>query len=166
MFGIEFCSKKSASAYVYLPPPEWSYELQKIRMFKNLIMYRNRNLGSLYGSTLPKIRNTWKKAWNESCSELNFVQESQRAHMSVFPPPQNGARGLQRLIWLKNYCLQKQQNTFNVRLNAAKNTHHMEKGLKWKLFGIVFHPKKSVSAYIYPLHWSSKDWRVRSTFYR
>ncbi len=32
---------------------------------------------------LPKIRITSKKASNESCSKLNFVQKSPRAHMSV-----------------------------------------------------------------------------------
>ncbi len=48
--------------------------------------------------------------------------------MSIFP--RGGARGLERLIWLKNYTVQNWQNTFNVGLNTAKNMHHMEKSLK------------------------------------
>ncbi len=39
-----------------------------------------------------------EKASNKSCSELNFVQNSPWAHMSI--SPQNGARALERLIWL------------------------------------------------------------------
>ncbi len=45
--------------------------------------------------------------------------------MSTFP--QSGARGLERLIWLK-YCITlKQQITFNLWLNTAKNTHYIKK---------------------------------------
>ncbi len=47
---------------------------------------------------LPKIRITWKKAWNKSCSELNFVQKNLRAHMSTFP--RSGARGSKyQYVW-------------------------------------------------------------------
>ncbi len=61
LFGNEFCLKKSGSAYVY--PPPWSgASARKISMFENLIRYINGNLGSLYGSTLPKISITWKRA--------------------------------------------------------------------------------------------------------
>ncbi len=66
-----------------------------------LIMYRNGKLDSLYGSTLPKIRMISKKASNKSCLELNFIQKSSRVHMSI--SAWSGARGLQRLIWLKYY---------------------------------------------------------------
>ncbi len=34
---------------------------------------------------MPKIRGTLKKSLNKSCSELNFVQNSPRAHMSISP---------------------------------------------------------------------------------
>ncbi len=55
---------------------------------------------------LPKIRITSKKALNKSCSKLNFVQESPRAHMSIFP--WSGARGLERLARLEYYSIGKQ----------------------------------------------------------
>ncbi len=41
--------------------------------------------------------------------------------------PLSGAKKLERLIWLKYYTVLKQQNTFNLGFNAAKNTHHMKK---------------------------------------
>ncbi len=61
-------------------------------------------------------------------SELNFVQKSPRAHMSIYP--RSGARGLERLTWLKNFNVQKQKFRFTLGLNTAKYTHHMEKSLK------------------------------------
>ncbi len=48
-----------------------------------LMMYINGKLGSLYGSTLPKIRMISKKASNKSGLELNFLQRSLQAHMSI-----------------------------------------------------------------------------------
>ncbi len=50
---------------------------------------------------LPKIRIVSKKASNKSCSELNFIQESPRAHKSI--SPWSGARELERLAGLKYY---------------------------------------------------------------
>ncbi len=35
--------------------------------------------------------------------------------------PQSGARGLDRLRWLKYNTVMQRQNTFNLRFNAAKN---------------------------------------------
>ncbi len=43
----------------------------------------------------------------------------------------SGARGLERLIWLK-YSALKQQNTFYLGLNAAENTHPMKKSFTLK----------------------------------
>ncbi len=40
---------------------------------------------------------------------------------------QSGARGLKRLIWLRYDIVLKGQNTFNLGLNAAKNSHYKEK---------------------------------------
>ncbi len=48
---------------------------------------------------LPKIRIIFKKISNESCSELNFVQNRLGACMSI--STQNGAMTLEKLIWLK-----------------------------------------------------------------
>ncbi len=40
---------------------------------------------------------------------------------------QIGARGLERLIRLKYYFVLKWQNTFNLGLNATKNTYQIKK---------------------------------------
>ncbi len=48
--------------------------------------------------------------------------------MSISAP--SGAGGLEWLIWLKYDIVPKGENTFNLGLNAAKNTHHMEKSFK------------------------------------
>ncbi len=42
---------------------------------------------------------------------------------SISPPPWSGARGLERLTWLKYNIALKRQITFHLGLNAAKNTH-------------------------------------------
>ncbi len=47
--------------------------------------------------------------------------------MSISSSVQSGARGLERLIWLKYYIGLKLQITFTLGLNAAKNTHYIEK---------------------------------------
>ncbi len=44
--------------------------------------------------------------------------------------PRSGARGLERLIWLKYYIVLNQQITFNLGPNAAKNTHLIEKSFE------------------------------------
>ncbi len=46
-----------------------------------------------------------KKASNKSCSELNFIQKSPRAHMLI--SHMSGAAGLQRSVYLKSYNVQK-----------------------------------------------------------
>ncbi len=76
---------------------------------------------SLWGSILPKIRITSKKASNKNCSKLNFAQKSPRAHMSISPT--SGTRGHQRSVCLKSYNVQKREIRFTLELNAAKNTH-------------------------------------------
>ncbi len=40
--------------------------------------------------------------------------------------PWSGARGLERLMWLKYYFALKWQNIFNSGLNVAKNTHQIK----------------------------------------
>ncbi len=54
----------------------------------------------VWGSTLPKIRITSKKALSKSCLKFNFVQKRLQAHMSI--SPWSGARGLERFASLKN----------------------------------------------------------------
>ncbi len=55
-----------------------------------------------------------KKILGESSLELNFVQKSPQAHLSV--SSQSGARGCGRLIWLKYYIALKWQITFRCKL--------------------------------------------------
>ncbi len=63
-----------------------------------------------------------------------------RTHMSISPC--SGARGLERFTLLKYYIVQKWQITFNLGLNAAENTCHIQKSFKWKWFRIKFRKKK------------------------
>ncbi len=74
---------------------------------------------------LPKICIKSNKVSNKSCSKLNFVEKSRLADISM--KPRNGARDLERLIWLKYYFVLKWQNIFNLELNTAKSMHHIKK---------------------------------------
>ncbi len=47
----------------------------------------------------------------------------------VYLPAPSGARGLERLIWLK-YSVVKQQNAFSLGLNTAENMHPMKKSFR------------------------------------
>ncbi len=110
---------------------------------------------------LPKIRVTWKKL------KIKVVRNrisSKKVYERICLPSWSGTRGIKRLIWLKNCTVQKWKNTFNTGLNVARNTHHMEKNLKWKLFGIEFRPKKSTSASVHsppPNRHPEWSWRSR-----
>ncbi len=75
---------------------------------------------------LPKIRMMSKISSNKSCSELNFIQKSQWAHIFL----KREARGLERLIRLKYYNKEKWQITFTLWLNTAKNIDHIEKSFE------------------------------------
>ncbi len=66
-----------------------------------------------------------QKSLKKNCLELNFLQKSPRTHMFIIS--WCGATRLERLIWLKYYILLKEQITFTLGLNAAKNTHHIQK---------------------------------------
>ncbi len=58
--------------------------------------------------------------------EIEFrTKKSSSAYMSISPG--SGARGLERLIWLKYCFVLKRQNTFNLELYAVKNTHQIKK---------------------------------------
>ncbi len=63
-----------------------------------IILYRNSKIHSFKGSTLPKVRITWKKAWNESCSELNFVQKV-RECICLFPPGVELVGSKDQYVW-------------------------------------------------------------------
>ncbi len=87
MFDIEFRTKKSTRAYVYLPS---RVELRgtKDSHHWNIIMYKNGKVDSVWGSTLPKIRIIWENTSNKSCSELNSIQKkSVGVYVYLLPPP-------------------------------------------------------------------------------
>ncbi len=48
--------------------------------------------------------------------------------MDIFP--QGGARGLERLAYLKYYNVWKHENRLTLGLNAAENTDYMKKNFK------------------------------------
>ncbi len=100
-------------------------ELVSVILVKiHIIMHWNRKVDSLSGWTLLKLLIISKNCSNISCSELNFVQESQWAHMPI--PLKSGARGLERLPSLKYYYVLKRESRFTLRLNDAKNTHYIK----------------------------------------
>ncbi len=131
MFRIEFCTQKSASAYVLSPP--W-VELgdSKDQYVWNLTMYRNGKLNSPF---LAQCCITSKKASNKSCSELNF----KIPRMSI--SRRSWTRELQGSICLKSYNLQKWEIRFALWLNAVKNSDYMKNCFKQKLSRIKFSKK-------------------------
>ncbi len=74
---------------------------------------------------LQKIPILWKKGSSKSFLELNSLQKSHWAHMSI--SPWRGDRQLERFIWLKYYNVQKRQIIITLVLNVAKNTDFMKK---------------------------------------
>ncbi len=80
-------------------------------------LWGRRPISILVCSIRPDIKK--KKASNKSYSELNFVQKTPLAYMSI--SSKKGARELQTLICLKPYNVQKWEIRFTLGLNAAKN---------------------------------------------
>ncbi len=62
----------------------------------------------------------------KSCSELNFLQKTQWAYMSI---PRTGARELQKLPFLKYCNVQKRKNRFVLGVSTAKNTDYIKERL-------------------------------------
>ncbi len=92
------------------------------------VLYWNGKRVSVWGSMLPKIGIIREKVLNKSCWALNFIQKSSWAHMSI--PIQSRANGLEKLMWWKDYNVQKWQITITLGLNASKNTAYIEKDSK------------------------------------
>ncbi len=93
-------SYKKVHERICLSPPGMEPGGSKDSHLWKIIMYKNGEVDSVWGSTPPKIRIASKKALNKSCSKLNFIQESPRAQMSIFPPA-SGARVLERFPSVK-----------------------------------------------------------------
>ncbi len=126
MFGISFRTKKSVSIYLF-PPPSGAMRLERlIRLLKYYIIYivtvlkwnsKVVRLHTIYVRMQPKKSIASKKrkiASTKSCSDLNFIQKSLRAHMSILlsSPTPSGTEEVERLIWLKYlYCTETSNNT-------------------------------------------------------
>ncbi len=57
-------------------------------------------------------------------------------HISI--SPRSGARGLQKLSFLKYYNVLEWESGFTLGLNAAENTDYIKMSLREKLFRIKF----------------------------
>ncbi len=75
--------------------------------------------------------------------------------------PWSGARGLERLMWLKYNMVQKRQITGNVVRNVVKNTHHMKKASNKSCLELNF-VQKSPRVHI-SISPRSEDWHVQSS---
>ncbi len=53
-------------------------------------------------------------------------KKSASAYVYLFPPLSSEASGLEKMIWLKYYT--ERQITFNLGLNADKNTNFLKNG--------------------------------------
>ncbi len=121
----------------------WCWRLKKSRYFRpkfwfindysetlrgaNIILYWKEKLVSLSGWTLPKLPIISKNCTNKSYWELNFIQKSQRAHVSI--SCRSGVKELERLLSLKCNVL-KCESRFTLGLNNAKNMHYVKKCFK------------------------------------
>ncbi len=74
---------------------------------------------------LQKITIIWKKGLSKSCLKLNFLQISQWARMSI--SHQSGARGMEKLIWLKYLNVQKMLNYIPFGAERCEKYHYMKK---------------------------------------
>ncbi len=77
-----------------------------------------------------------KIASSKSCLELNFLQKSQRTHITIYL--NSTARKLQRLSWFKYYTVLKWESRFTLRLNDTKITDYINFCLKCFYIGIFY----------------------------
>ncbi len=129
MFRIKFQTKKSVGAFGYRPPRPTELGGSEDWYGWN-IMYKNDKLYSLQGWTLQKIPILWKKASSKSCLELNSLQKSHGAHMSVFS--WSWVRELVRSACSKYYNVGKGGNRWTLGFNTAGNTDYMKKKVQIK----------------------------------
>ncbi len=98
-------------------PQRGARGLERLIWLKYNIVFKR---GNTFISGLNAAKNTRRiyKSLKQKSVGINFVQKRQQVYMSIYP--QRGARGLERLIWLKYYT--ERQITFNLGLNYDKNT--------------------------------------------
>ncbi len=75
-------------------------------------MHWNGKVGSLLEWTLQKIPIISKNSSNKNCSKINFLQTTHWTHISI--SPRSGARGLQRLPFLKYYYVLESECGFTL----------------------------------------------------
>ncbi len=130
MLSIEFCTKRSVGAYVYLQP-EWSYGAPKIAIFWNIIMFKNEKVDSLWAERC------WKYALYPKLLQIKVVNHwilykkvSRRICLS--PPSRVDIGGSKDCHLLKYYNVQKRGSRFTLWLDAEENTHYIQKCFKWR----------------------------------
>ncbi len=61
-----------------------NFDCCHLKIKKNTLQYSNEKVDLLYSRMLQKIPTTSKNASNKNCSELNVLQKTHWAHMSIF----------------------------------------------------------------------------------
>ncbi len=101
------------------PPPIYVWVIKE--EFVILHTEFKRRVGVHFGQNAAKNNDLLKKnALNESFSEFNFLQKTQRTRVSI--SPWSGARGLQRSPFFKYFSALEWKKTFTLGLKATKNT--------------------------------------------
>ncbi len=96
--------QKSLREYMSVSFQSRTRGIEKLIQLKYDIVLKWENTFNLGFNTTTNTHHT-KKASSKSCSELNFVPKSPRAHMSTTPG--SGAGGIERLACSKNYYVRK-----------------------------------------------------------
>ncbi len=99
--------------------PKFSFINDYSRTLRNIILYWNGKLDSLSSWMLPKLPIIPEICSNKSRWELNFVQKSQWAHMSI--SPKSGASWLERLPFLKYYNVLKWESVVHFLAECCQN---------------------------------------------
>ncbi len=105
----------------------WSGD-RRLERYASLKYYNVEKQKSRFTLGLDAAENTHciKKGSNKCGLELNFVQKSLQAHMSIYP--QSGARGLERYLFFKYYNVEKWKSRFTLGLNVPKRCIASKKG--------------------------------------
>ncbi len=98
--------------------------LERLVCFKDYILLKWESR-FIFWLNAAEITDYIKKLFKQSCRELNFIQKSQWAHMSI--SPKCGARELERLICIKYYIVLKWESRFTFWPDAAKITDYIRK---------------------------------------
>ncbi len=133
-------SYKKVPERIYLSPPECSWETEKIDMVK--ILYCTETAYYIQF----RAQHRQKYALHREKLQIKVVHEfhTKKSVSAYVYIPQSGARRLQRLIWLKYYIVLKRQITFNLGLNADKNTDNKRKGSNKNCLESISYKKKII----------------------